>query len=191
MAGGTFGGPIIKDKLFGFLSYQHIHSSDQEIGLSRITVPAGAHRRSQSPALAALVNGQTSPTAGSPVQLSVFRPDDRCLGTGPGDISPIAYALLNYKLPNGQYLVPSADGQTPSVNFPENAIVPGTALLHRQSGWSRIWTGIVSGKDTVSLKYYYQHDPTIAPYAYSSFAGFDSASRRRQPGLLHQQHADS
>src|SRR6202051_3613666 len=38
-AGGTAGGPIIKDKLFYFLSYQHTHVSDQEIGLSRITVP--------------------------------------------------------------------------------------------------------------------------------------------------------
>ncbi len=32
--GGTFGGPIIKDKLFGFVSYQHLHVSDQEIGAS-------------------------------------------------------------------------------------------------------------------------------------------------------------
>ena len=32
IAGGTFGGPIIKDKLFGFVAYQHLHVSDQEIG---------------------------------------------------------------------------------------------------------------------------------------------------------------
>ncbi len=30
-AGGTLGGPIRKNKLFGFLSYQHIHTGDQEI----------------------------------------------------------------------------------------------------------------------------------------------------------------
>ncbi len=28
-AGGTVGGPLIKDRLFGFISYQHIHDSDQ------------------------------------------------------------------------------------------------------------------------------------------------------------------
>jgi len=39
--GGTVGGPIIKDKLFGFISYQHIHDSDQDIGLSRLIVPVG------------------------------------------------------------------------------------------------------------------------------------------------------
>jgi hypothetical protein len=36
VVGGTLGGPLIKDKLFGFIGYQHIHTSDQEIGLSRI-----------------------------------------------------------------------------------------------------------------------------------------------------------
>jgi hypothetical protein len=29
-----------------------------------------------------------------------------------------------------------------------------------------------SSKDTLSLKYFYQHDPTLAPYAYSSVPGF-------------------
>src|SRR5271166_4514851 len=39
--GGTLGGPLIKDRLFGFVSYQHLHDSDQEIGLSRMLVPKG------------------------------------------------------------------------------------------------------------------------------------------------------
>jgi hypothetical protein len=30
----------------------------------------------------------------------------------------------------------------------------------------------VTSKDTLSLKYFYQHDPTLAPYAYSSVPGF-------------------
>src|SRR6202034_1244272 len=39
--GGTVGGPIIKDKLFGFLAYQHLHVSDAEIGDSFLDVPVG------------------------------------------------------------------------------------------------------------------------------------------------------
>ena len=159
VAGGAFGAPIVKDKLFGFVSYQHIHASDQEIGLSRVTVPAGLTDNRTPAALAAVVNGNFPSSVNPRVDNS------------PGDINPVAYQLLNYKLPNGQYLIPSADGNTPTVNFPEDAIVPGTALFRADQGVADLdWNA--SQKDTVSFKYYYQHDPTIAPYAYSSVAGF-------------------
>ena len=46
-AGATIGAPLIKDKLFAFASYQHIHVSDTEIGTSRTAVPSGSYRRSQ------------------------------------------------------------------------------------------------------------------------------------------------
>jgi len=157
--GGTFGGPILKDKLFGFISYQHIHSSDQEIGLSRITVPYGLTNDRSAAGIANVVNGNF-PSTVNPV-----------VGTDPGDINPVAYALLNYKFPNGQFLIPSADGNTPTVNFPENAVVPGTALFTaHQLATNLDWNA--TPKDTVALKYYYQHDPTVAPFAYSSVAGF-------------------
>jgi Carboxypeptidase regulatory-like domain len=159
VAGGTFGAPIIKDKLFGFLSYQHLHTSDQEIGMSRATVPAGLTDDRSPQGIAAAVNGNF-PSSVNPV-----------IGTAAGDINPVAYQLLNYKLPNGQYLIPSADGNTPTVNFPENAIIPGNAVFKADQAVSNLdWNA--SQKDTVSLKYFYQHDPTVAPYAYSSVAGF-------------------
>jgi len=169
VGGVTLGGPIIKDKLFAFVSYQHIHSSDQEIGLSRITVPAGLTDDRSAAALAAVVNGTgcSTPPCNFPSSAAIVP----VVGTGPGEINPIAFNLLNYKLPNGQFLIPSADGQTPTVNFPENAVVPGTALFTADQAVADLdWN--VSAKDTVFLKYYYQHDPTIAPYAYSSIAGF-------------------
>ena len=168
VAGGTLGGPLIKDKLFGFLSYQHIHTSDQEIGISRTTVPAGLTNDRSPAGLAAVVNGDCSTPPCNFPKSALIVPT---VGGGPGEINPIAYALLNYKLPNGQYLIPSADGQTPTVNFPENAIVPGNALFTADQAVGDLdWN--INTKDTLSLKYYYQHDPTVAPYAYSSVAGF-------------------
>jgi hypothetical protein len=169
--GGTLGGALIKDKLFGFISYQHIHSSDQEIGLSRTTVPAGLTDDRSLAGLAQVVNGVGScgtPPCNFPASALV----SPTIGNAPGEISPVAFALLNYKLPNGQYLIPSADGQTPTSNFPENAIIPGTALFTANQAVGDLdWNA--TAKDTLSLKYYYQHDPTIAPYAYSGVAGFD------------------
>ena len=171
-AGGTLGGPIIKDKLFYFLSYQHTHVSDQEIGLSRITVPYYLTNDRSPAALASVVN-TTTPTAACPAPPCDNFPStvNPVVGTAPGDISPVAFALLNYKLPNGQYMIPSADGNTPTVNFPENAVVPGTAFFTTNQAVADVdWNA--TAKDTVAFKYYYQHDPTVAPYAYSSVAGF-------------------
>ena len=153
-AGGTLGGAIIKDKLFGFVSYQHLHDSDQEIGLSRMLVPQGLT--------------DTNRTAQGLAQISNTYWGTNL--TGNGDVDPIAVALLQYKLPNGQYLIPSWDGQTATPNFPENAISPGTAYFAADQAVTDLdWNQ--STKDTVSVKYYYQHDPTVAPYAYSNVAG--------------------
>ena len=96
--------------------------------------------------------------------------------TGPSAVSPTAVALLaSTSCPNGQYLIPSCDRQQADATFPENAIIPGTAYFTLRSGrrQSRLEQ---STKDTMSVKYYYQHDPSIAPYAYSIVAGFPAAS---------------
>jgi Carboxypeptidase regulatory-like domain/TonB dependent receptor len=152
--GGTLGGALIKDKLFGFVSYQHLHSSDQEIGLSRMLVPVGLSNDRSPAALAAISNNFWGTTL-----------------TGNGDLNPTAVALFQYKLPNGQYLIPSWDGQVATPIFPENAISPGTAYFTADQAVTDLdWNK--SSRDTVSVKYYYQHDPTVAPYAYSNVAGF-------------------
>jgi hypothetical protein len=164
-AGGTLGGPLVKDKLFGFVSYQHVHASDQEIGSSRPGVPFGLKDcMSGGPGcrdandLAALANqNDLIPNGEPPI-------------TG-SDVDPVALALLQYKLPNGQFLIPSDDGHIPTPNFPENAFVPGTALFVANQAVANLdWNK--SSKDTVALKYYYQHDPSIAPYAYANVPGF-------------------
>ena len=176
VGGGAVGGALIKDKLFGYISYQRMHVSDQEIGSSRIAVPYYL-TDDRSPAGLASAIEQTTATSGcsappcpyfaSTVNLS----SGAMIGTGPGQINPIAYGLLNYKLPNGQYMIPSADGFTPSINFPENTFTLGTAEFHSDQAVANL-DFIATPKDTLALKYYYQHDPTIAPYAYSGVAGF-------------------
>src|ERR1700723_278835 len=154
--GGTVGGPIIKDKLFGFISYQHLHDSDQDIGLSRLIVPQGLTDDRSVTALETLSDTYWG---------------TNLVAAGPAAVSPTAVALFPYKLPNGQYLIPSWDGQTADATFPENAISPGTAYFKADQAVANLdWNR--STKDTISAKYYYQHDPTVAPYAYSNVAGF-------------------
>ncbi len=161
-AGGTIGGPLIKNKLFGFASYQHVHVSDLEIGTSRTAVPSGL---TNDRSLQALANVANTNWAGSNISPT--------LGTGGGAIDPVAFAMLNYKLPNGQFLFPSANANfTPTLNFPENVFLTEPAYFISDQAVSNL-DYLATSKDTLSLKYYYQHDPTTAPFGYSSVEGFN------------------
>ncbi len=160
-AGGTLGFPIIKDKLFGFLSYQHTHVSDLEIGTSRTAVPFGLTDDRSAATLAAVANNNW-PCGGA------YQPACVTAST----VDPVALAMLNYKLPNGQYMIPSANPNfTPTLNFPENVFITQPAYFITDQAVSDL-DYLVSSKDTLALKYYYQHDPTTAPFGFSSVQGF-------------------
>ncbi len=152
-AGGTLGGALIKDKLFGYVGYQHVHVSDLEIGTSRTAVPFGLTDDRSPQALVDVANANfgTSLTT--------------------ADISPVSFALLNAKV-NGQYMVPSANPNfTPTLNFPENVFLTQPAYFISDQAVSNL-DYLATSKDTLSLKYYYQHDPTTAPFGFSSVKGF-------------------
>jgi len=151
--GGTLGGPLIKDKLFGFVGYQHVHVSDLEIGTSRTAVPSGLTDDRSPQALVDVTNANfgTSLTT--------------------ADISPVSFALLNAKV-NGQYMFPSANPNfTPTLNFPENVFLTQPAYFISDQAVSNL-DYLATAKDTLALKYYYQHDPTTAPFGFSSVKGF-------------------
>ncbi len=175
-AGGGMGVPIIKNKLFFYGSYQHTHAADQEIGISRPTVPPGLTNDRSASGLAAVGNNNNLSSALGLADGQI----NPVVGLGPGDINPIAYTFFNYKMPNGQYMIPSANPNALALNttnpalieaFPEDAEIPGTAyFLADQAVTDLDWNP--NSTHSFSAKYYYQHDPTIAPYAYSSVAGF-------------------
>jgi hypothetical protein len=141
--GGLVGGPIIKDKLFGFVAYQHMHVTDGEIGDSFLDVPVGLTDDRSPQTLAAIANSSFGP------------------GSVPGAIDPVALALFNSPAvagEGGKWLIPNAQNVTLDPAHTFNAFIPGTASF--------------IGDQAVALKYYYQHDPTGAPYAYSNVPGF-------------------
>ncbi|WP_263379777.1 TonB-dependent receptor [Granulicella paludicola] len=158
LLGGTFGGPIIKDKLFAFIAYQHLHVSDQAIGDSLLDVPVGLTNDRSAAGLAALTNNNFGTTLA---------------GT---DINSTAQALFNIPaLPGepGKYLIPNdgLNGVAPTAAHLDNTFLPGTGRFKNDSIVADLDYNITS-KDTLALKYFYQHDPTLAPYAYSSVPGF-------------------
>ena len=167
-AGGMIGGPLIKDKLFAFISYEHTHASDLEIGTSRTAVPTGLGAARDPATLAAIDNENFRTVNG--YACGTPQNSTPCL-TAAGVDSTALY-LLNYTLPNGQFLFPSANPNfAPTLNFPENVFITQAAYFISDQAVADL-DYQPSAKDTLALKYYYQHDPTTAPFGYSAVEGF-------------------
>ncbi len=169
IAGGDYGGAIIKDKLFGFVSYQHLHVSDQETGDELLDVPPGltsdAGSRGASNLTDAANNNWTTSEGTSGVSVS----------TANWASNPVGLALFTMPAQPGEpgnYLVPSPlPNANPNVFSPYNAFLTGTSRFTADEGVADFdWNA--TPKDLVAAKYYYQHDPSSSPYAYSNVPGF-------------------
>ena len=182
IAGAELGGPIKKDKVFGFISYQHLHISDQETGDELLDVPPGLNTgpygsgtgRSASNLINSAENNWTSN-----IGYEQYLGFDPTFGGTFNNFSqasnPVAYNLLTAPAQPGEpgnYLVPSAlPTASPNIFSPYNAFLPGTSrFVSDQAVADLDWNA--GAKDIVSAKYYYQHDPSSSPYAYSNVPGF-------------------
>ena len=107
--GYSIGGPIIKNKLFFFTSYQGIRVSDSLLATSQASVPLHLTNDRSAAAIANVAN------------------TDFEAGITASQIDPVALALLQQKNKDGSYFVP-----TPQITDPQeaqrlgyDALVPG------------------------------------------------------------------
>ncbi|HTG60517.1 MAG TPA: TonB-dependent receptor [Terriglobia bacterium] len=153
--GGTLGGPIKRDKMFFFASYQGIRVRDGLNSQSFTSVPINLTNDRSAAALA-----QEFSTTDNPIT--------------PSQIDPASLALANYKLPNGQYLIP-----TPTITDLNTATALGYDVV-TQGPKSTFNANQVNGnidynfssKDRLAGKYYFQSDPTTSAFAISNASGF-------------------
>ena len=114
-AGVTAGGPIKKDKLFLFVAYQRRSNRDQATGLSQFTVPS------------ALTDDRS--TAGLSSAAAVWGAT-----VAPSAINSVASAIFNAKLPDGTFLIPSAQSSAGYQYGVNNVNLIGTAALKADQG---------------------------------------------------------
>jgi hypothetical protein len=146
--GATIGGPIKKDKLFYFLSYQGVRIADASDSTKDVTVPLGLTNDRSTQGILNAVNSSFGTTLAA------------------SQISPVAAALLSQKLPNGQYLIPTAQ----ITNAAQATALGYDAVTQGPNATSNVDQGIAnvdyvaSDKDRVAAKYYIQQNPTTNPF---------------------------
>src|SRR5579863_1047972 len=158
--GATLGGPIKKNKMFFFASYQGQRISDALSGAFNgvPTLPGLTDsNRGDATTVADLVNTAN----GCP----------GCI-TG-GQVDPVALAILKAKAPGGQYIIPSANATTgESGTQPYNSFIKGPASQFNATQVNGNIDYIFGPKDRLAGKYYFQSDPTQIPFAVSQVLGF-------------------
>ena len=95
------------------------------------------------------------------------------------NIDPTALKLMNLKLPNGQFFIPSETissattaGIDQQARLGYNALVFGPKTTFKADQVNGNIDYNFNSRDRIAGKYYYQNDPTFAPFAISQVGNF-------------------
>jgi hypothetical protein len=160
--GGNLGGPIKHNKIFIFGSYQETRELNGVAGEGSSSIfepPVPAGDRSTPAWLAAMGAANCPALNPGPAFLTGFAAQGAmqvaCDGS---NISSVSLAMLNLKLPNGQYYIP-----TNTTGAYQNVFLSSPAIFHEHNLVVNM-DYLINSKNTFSAKYFYTMDPQTSPF---------------------------
>ena len=152
--GGTFGGPVKRDKTFFFLSYQGTRQINGLSGSSSLRLPLTPLDRSAL-SIGRAFAGQKG-TRGGPA-----------IAADGSNINPIALALLNAKLVDGSYVIPSPQVAVSGVNY----TISRPSIFSEDQGLVNV-DHQLSSTNRLSFRGMIAAQPTSKPFGGSNVPGF-------------------
>jgi hypothetical protein len=169
--GGAIGGPIKSDRDFFFAAYEGLIEvnglgDEQNPVLPLLTSDRSAATLGAQFCPAGHLDSQGQPASG--YLTAAGGTQVACDGS---NINPVAVAILNAKLPNGQFAVPSPQftlpvtGPDASDQLPLGQSTYAIPAHYREDQFSVNTDQVLTGKDTLSERFFYSHAPTTEPFS--------------------------
>jgi len=165
--GASFGGPIRKDRSFLFVEYQGIREVNGGAFGSETTTDLPQLTSDRS---AATLGAQFCPAnhADAPGYLpNALGTQVACDGS---NINPVALALLNFKLSNGQYAVPNPQIDLPTApgELPIGQSTFSLPAHYTEDQFSMNVDQVLTAKNTLAGRFFYMRAPTFYPFSPSA-----------------------
>jgi hypothetical protein len=168
--GGAAGGPILRDKTFFFAAYQGLTQVNGLGNEQHPVLPLLTADRS-----AAALGAQFCPaghldSSGQPATGYFTQAGGTQVACDGSNINPVALAILNAKLLNGQFAVPSPqallpiNGADPSDQFPQGESTYTIPAHYREDQFTVDIDQLLSKKNTLSGRFFYSRAPTAQPF---------------------------
>jgi hypothetical protein len=169
--GGSAGGPIWKDKTFFFVAYQGLTEVNGLGDETHSTLPLLTQDRS-----AATLGAQFCPaghldSAGLPATGYFTQALGVQVACNGSNINPVALAVLNAKLPSGQFAVPSPQmaipnsGADPSDEFPVGQSTFTIPARYFENQFTVNIDQALSAKNLLSGRFFYSRATTTTPFS--------------------------
>jgi hypothetical protein len=169
--GGAIGGPIFKQKTFFFVSYQGLTEvnglgDEQHPIIPLLTADRSATTLGAQFCPAGHLNNQGQPATGYLTQAGGVQV--ACDGS---NINPVAVAILNTKLANGQFAVPSPQtpipnsGPDPTDQFPVGTSTFAIPAHYREDQFTVNLDQNLRDNNLLSGRFFYSRAPTIEPFS--------------------------
>lgn len=161
--GASFGGPIRKDRGFFFVEFQGLASSNGAGTAVTTILPQLTNDRS-----AATLGAQFCPASRANAAGYLTNAGGTQVACDGSNIDPVALALLNFKLGNGQYAVPNPQINLPITDPTQLPVGQSTFAIpasYKENQFSINVDQVITDKNTLAGRFFFSRAPTSEPFS--------------------------